>query len=549
MLRSTAVLRLAVLGTLLLAACQQDDGPTAPDAMSPDAAFSRSGPPGQRGLDRAALARAIPGFGGIYLDADGLPTVVLRDQAQRPQAERALSAFLRARGLGPAQLQVARGDFDYGALDTWFERVSPEVLGIAGVATVDLHETRNRVVIGVTDATAGPQVRGVAARIGVPAEALAIVEVAPIVELATLQEAAATISGGLQIHFGGFICTLGFNALSGSQESFITNSHCTDTQGGTEGTLYYQPLSSIDPTVIGTEVDDPTYFRNNGCPRGGHCRFSDAARVRQEPGRTFTRGSIKRLAGMNDPGAEIVGEYTITAKFDQDSPGVGCALEGAVVDKIGRTTGWTQGAIDASCVHVGVAGSNKVQLYQNIVQAGVNSGDSGSPVFATESGSSNVTLHGILWGGGGGTFVYSPLANIEHELGALTVTGSGGPTPPPPPPPPTGEIHVGDLDGSANVKGKSGKWSASVTVTVHDDAENDVANATVTLQMSGAASGQVSGSTGTDGTVTLDSGNISGGGSVAFTVVSVLHASLDYVAADNHDVDGDTNGNTATVSN
>jgi hypothetical protein len=44
-------------------------------------------------------------------------------------------------------------------------------------------------------------------------------------------------------------------------------------------------------------------------------------------------------------------------------------------------------------------------------------GDSGLPVF---SGTSNVTLLGILWGGSGSQFVYSPIANIEQELGALT---------------------------------------------------------------------------------------------------------------------------------
>jgi hypothetical protein len=44
-------------------------------------------------------------------------------------------------------------------------------------------------------------------------------------------------------------------------------------------------------------------------------------------------------------------------------------------------------------------------------------GDSGSPVFR---GTSNVTLLGILWGGSGSQFVYSPIANIEQELGALT---------------------------------------------------------------------------------------------------------------------------------
>jgi hypothetical protein len=66
-----------------------------------------------------------------------------------------------------------------------------------------------------------------------------------------------------------------------------------------------------------------------------------------------------------------------------------------------------------------VSGSNIVQLCQTFVSAGVGGGDSGSPVF---SGTSSVTLVGILWGGNssGTQFVYSPIGNIEQELGALT---------------------------------------------------------------------------------------------------------------------------------
>jgi hypothetical protein len=52
------------------------------------------------------------------------------------------------------------------------------------------------------------------------------------------------------------------------------------------------------------------------------------------------------------------------------------------------------------------------------VSAGVGGGDSGSPVFM---GTNNVTLVGILWGGNssGTQFVFSPIANIEQELGSL----------------------------------------------------------------------------------------------------------------------------------
>jgi hypothetical protein len=37
-------------------------------------------------------------------------------------------------------------------------------------------------------------------------------------------------------------------------------------------------------------------------------------------------------------------------------------------------------------------------------------------------GTTNVTLTGLLWGGNnaGTQFIYSPISNIEKELGALT---------------------------------------------------------------------------------------------------------------------------------
>ena len=62
-------------------------------------------------------------------------------------------------------------------------------------------------------------------------------------------------------------------------------------------------------------------------------------------------------------------------------------------------------------------------LCQNFVEDDdviVQGGDSGSPVFRIEGGT-NVTLLGNLWGGNssGTLFVYSPLSNIEGELGAL----------------------------------------------------------------------------------------------------------------------------------
>ena len=108
-------------------------------------------------------------------------------------------------------------------------------------------------------------------------------------------------------------------------------------------------------------------------------------------------------------------------------------------------------------------------------------------------------------------------------------------------------MHVGDLDGSKDLKGTSGRWEVFVTVTIHDENCNPVANATVSGEWSGATTGTVSGSTGSDGTVTLSTGNLSGGTEVTFTVTGVTHDTLTYDATANHDPDGDSDGTSITV--
>lgn len=107
--------------------------------------------------------------------------------------------------------------------------------------------------------------------------------------------------------------------------------------------------------------------------------------------------------------------------------------------------------------------------------------------------------------------------------------------------------HVGDLDGVSKIKGKSGKWGATVTVTIHDSAHSLVAGATVTGTWTGAASGSISGVTGADGIVTLSTGNMTADTPVTFTVDTVSGDGLMYNATVNHDPDGDNDGTTITV--
>jgi hypothetical protein len=70
-----------------------------------------------------------------------------------------------------------------------------------------------------------------------------------------------------------------------------------------------------------------------------------------------------------------------------------------VVNKVGRTAGWTRGPTTGTCVDVLALGTNHIRLCQAVVTALVDAGDSGSSVFFRRGNQSNVTLLGIPLGG------------------------------------------------------------------------------------------------------------------------------------------------------
>jgi hypothetical protein len=291
------------------------------------------------------------------------------------------------------------------------------VFELAGVVFTDADENSGRLVIGVLDRDIDGLIRARLRVLGVPSESVDIIAAEPIVPVVTLRDQARPVVAGVQIRFSSFVCSLGFNAIRNGITGFVTASHCSDSQGSVDGTTYYQPLNQVAGELIGTEIADPAYRRHiGGCPRGRVCRYSDSNFSDGAAGVAFDVGAIARTTGPNNGSLEIAGLFSIT--------GEGAATVGQTANKVGRTTGWTQGTVSRTCVNTGVSGSNIVLLCQDFVENNgqiVAGGDSGSPVFRIESNNS-VTLLGNLWGGSssGTLFVYSPIANIERELGNLT---------------------------------------------------------------------------------------------------------------------------------
>ena len=86
-------------------------------------------------------------------------------------------------------------------------------------------------------------------------------------------------------------------------------------------------------------------------------------------------------------------------------------------------------------------------------------------------------------------------------------------------------------------------------ITVHDAAENPVANATVVGKWSNGASGTASCVTDAGGVCQVTKTGLRGNtASVRFSVTKVTLSSFTYTAAANHDPDGDSTGTVIVVS-
>lgn len=362
------------------------------------------------------MGRQIPGFGGLFYDAEGRPSVYLLE----PEGPGAAAV----KTLGD-DVRILRGDYEFERLVNWRIALRP-LLALPGVVSLDADEARNRVVIGVDGASRTKsldrdRLELALLSVDVPREAVVVRETRRFQDLVGLRDKVRPAAGGTQIVFSNFICTLGFNAYRASVFGFVVNSHCTDVRGQVDGTRYYQSVPSSQ-TAIGTEIAEPPLTAGAGCPAGRRCRMSDTAFAKYDKTSLGGLGKIARpLAGGTETGSltlkNAAARFAITGR-------TGSPLEGDVVHKVGRTTGWTYGPVVATCQDLNNSGD--ITLFcQSVARAGGGPGDSGSPVFYSLP-KNNARLAGILWGGTtdpdlGTIFAFSPLENIEAELGPLKI--------------------------------------------------------------------------------------------------------------------------------
>jgi len=436
--RSNRALAIVTAGSLLAAACQETPSPTDPGSVNLSVA---PGTAQQSTPSQMDVALAVPGFGGYFIDETGAPTVWLTDESARPLAEQALAGFLASFGWNTADLRVRQASYNYLQLDAWYREAWPRVLALAGAVSTDLDEGRNRLRFAGVNASVLGNIAATLTGLAVPAAATVLQVRGPVRMETALRDKVRPPDGGFQIQFFPLpaspvtlVCTLGFNAVKDGVNSFITNSHCSNVQGGTDlRTDYYQATRGgvlpVADNYIAFEADDPAYQSGGECPLLRRCRTSDASRAQYGAGQSFSIGRIARTTLLN---TVLASDDTTFFQIDAVNPTYRIVAEqstpvqGQGLNKVGRTTGWTQGTVVATCENVSITDSDITQLCQGLVNAFVDGGDSGSPVFGLHT-DGTVFLAGILWGSstdlatGEVQFIFSPFASIERELGELTV--------------------------------------------------------------------------------------------------------------------------------
>jgi hypothetical protein len=412
-----------------LAAC--DLQPTAPAIRVPAAAMKQAAgsvlPKRGLTLDEkfAQVAQAVPGFGGIYIDANGRAIAYLTDTNQATnKLEAVAAAFAGSPALVGRTMKARIGKYDATQLAFWHAALDTTI-DWTGVVSTDFDEAHNRVTVGVDEPTAIQAVLATGQRLGIPNDAI-YAHVVPPIHFVTDSILASTmrpVPGGMQIATAYhdtllYGCTFGFNTWYAGHPSFVTASHCTKKYGGLDTSMAYQPLANnldTNPDSIGYEVADPAFTDTvPGCLLHHLCRRSDAAVFR------FVDSSYMALAKIAQPlDSTEAWPFSLSATpFDVSSTVADVDLvSGATVNKVGASTGWTYGPISATCETVQPSDYPGHYLICNYaaVDMSVNGGDSGSPVFEHASNGS-VYLAGLLWGTGG---VFSSFEGIEYDVGTL----------------------------------------------------------------------------------------------------------------------------------
>ncbi len=396
------------------------------------------------------LASYDPTFAGYYfLDGDHL-VVATTDTSRSEEIRRAatdkMSQISPSGTLVPDQVTILQVDYSFRQLSLWRDMIEYSLLDIDDVVAVDLDEILNRITVYLDTGGGANRVSAIAEQFQVPEAALHFEvsgKIEPAVDLIpsavdkTLTDRIRPVKAGVQVarqisSERMKACTLGFTATMKSYSGpqivrdtvYLTNSHCTSTNFHVDGDIGWQPTpTGWESDKIGIETADPPPDHYNG---DTPLRDSDAAafdlllspdryalgKIARTTYRTFgaggARGSI--IISASNPHFTVSGEWT-------------WPVAGRYYQKMGITSGWTYGGIQATCSTVKSGGKYITCAYK--INTRTEDGDSGAPVFEWPDASVDaVYLAGMMFGRStwSGKGWFNPMGAIEDDMGPLGTT-------------------------------------------------------------------------------------------------------------------------------
>lgn len=353
-----------------------------------------------------AIAEKAPSFAGLYVDEMGSLVVLTTEESQIDQVVLAIRASSLAhveknRSGGTRPRRYTKANYGFLELRRYKDLINSGTWA-HGLVMLDIDEVANKIRIVVPTLDAANRVRLNLTSRGVPLDAFDVQLGSVGIPEAVVSDKFRPVPGGVQVadSAGQGPCTSGVNvdALDFGV-GFITASHCTYRFGdASDGTPFYQNTLTAG-NRIGLETADGDTF---SCIKGGttyDCRYADAAFISYDSTQHSQHGTIARTLGPGGAFATVINSNS--PRFLLSMPPFQAPVTGDTVHKVGKTTGWTKGAIVATCFdqlwRIKSQGSfkNFYLLCQYAASYASDHGDSGSPVFEWSGSGSYVDLLGI----------------------------------------------------------------------------------------------------------------------------------------------------------
>ena len=331
-------------------------------------------------------------------------------------------------------------NYSYSELYDWYQIIREDIFKFNGIVGADIDEIENKISIYIDNSSNESlkwNIKSLFSSNNIPMYALTFLESKPVITNVSLRDRSTSMRGGLQIfrRAGSIIhfCTAGFVTQINGIRGFLTNAHCTSSQGiVNDGTIFEQGTYS-DSVILGSPALESA---STGICSSKICYNTDAAFI-PLPDSMPSSEYVLKSKYLNARELEIkTGSNSIwTSLYFPEDINLGdraAVIAGDAAFKTGRTTGTTSGIVTRVCIDVNVGLSNRY-ICQMEVEGDSgrfsDSGDSGSPVLGSILGreswaytypySNRARALGLNWGStSDGQFAYfTSIDAIRQELG------------------------------------------------------------------------------------------------------------------------------------